>query len=238
MLGDPKPNVRRPADEGRVGKARIERRERIEARWSGEEGGLVADEHVSVVGEGGERRGALSRRRREPVGGRAVAGLERRREYRAIAGASAEIAGELVTEPAVGLRRARMVGGEQAHHDPGRAEAALRGMVVDHRLLQRMQLAARGEVFNRDELCAVELAQKQNAGVERLVGEPAALELRQRHGACAAIALGAAFLGPLRSHLLAQPVENGRARGESVERNLAAAEKKAQGVARARRSWP
>ena len=51
-----------------------------------------------------------------------------------------------------------MVGGEQTHHDPGRTEAALRGVVVDHRLLQRMQLVARGKVFNRDELRAVELA--------------------------------------------------------------------------------
>ena len=126
-----------------------------------------------------------------------------------------------------------MVGGEQAHHDARRAEAALRRVIVDHRLLQRMQFAARGKVFNRDELRAVELAQKQNAGVERLVGEPAAPESRQRHGARAAIALGAAFLRPLGSHVLAQPVENGRAGGEPVERNLAAAETEAEGVARA-----
>ena len=126
-----------------------------------------------------------------------------------------------------------MVGGEQAHHDPGRAEAALRGVSVDHRLLQRMQFAACGEILDRDQLGAVELAQEQNAGVERLVGEPAALEPRQHHRACAAIPFGAAFLRSLRSHLLPQPIENGRARGELAEINIAAPKTKAQRIARA-----
>ena len=76
LLGDPEPNIGRPADERRVGKARIERRKRIEARRGGEEGGLAADEHVPMVGEGGERRGALSRRRGETVGRLADAGLQ------------------------------------------------------------------------------------------------------------------------------------------------------------------
>ena len=67
-----------------------------------------------------------------------------------------------------------MVGGEQAHHDPGCAEAALRGVSIDHRLLQRMQFAAGGEILDRDEFRALELAQEQNAGVERLIGEPTA----------------------------------------------------------------
>ena len=129
-----------------------------------------------------------------------------------------------------------MVGREQAHHNPGRAKAALRGVIVDHRLLQRMQLAACGQVLDRDELRAVELAQEQDAGVERLVGEPAATEPRQRDGAGAAIALRAAFLRPLRPHFLAQPVEDRRAGGESVERHLAATEVKAQRIAHAGRS--
>ena len=69
LLGDPETDIGRPADEGRIGKARIERSERIEARRGGEEGRLVADEHVLMVSEGGERRGALLRRRGETVGG-------------------------------------------------------------------------------------------------------------------------------------------------------------------------
>ncbi|HWY84420.1 MAG TPA: hypothetical protein VNY10_21235, partial [Roseiarcus sp.] len=66
-----------------------------------------------------------------------------------------------------------MVGGEQAHHDTGRAKAALRGVSINHRLLQRMEFATAGKVLDRDQLGAVELAQEQNTGVEGLVGEPA-----------------------------------------------------------------
>ena len=170
--------------------------------------------------------------RRESVGRRAVARLQRRREDRTITGASAEISGELVTKPRVGLRRARMVGGEQAHHDPGRAEAALRGVNVDHRLLQRMQFPARGEILDRDQFRAVELAQEQNTGVERLVSQPASAQPRQHHRACAAIPFGAAFLRSVRSHLLPQPVEDGRARGELSKTNLAASKTKTQRISR------
>jgi hypothetical protein len=105
-----------------------------------------------------------------------------------------------------------MVGGEQTHHDTGRAKAALRGVSVDHCLLQRMQFGAGSEILDRDELGAVELAQEQNAGVERLIGEPATPKPRQHHRACAAIPFGAAFLRSLRSHLLSQPVEDSRTR--------------------------
>jgi hypothetical protein len=105
-----------------------------------------------------------------------------------------------------------MVSGEQAHHDSGRAEAALRGVSVDHRPLQRMQFGPGSEILDRDELGAVELAQEQNTGVERLVSKPASAQPRQHHRACAAIPFGAAFLRSLRSHFLSQPVENSRAR--------------------------
>ena len=89
-----------------------------------------------------------------------------------------------------------------------------------------------GEILDRDQLGAVELAQEQNAGVERLVGEPAAPEPRQHHRACAAIPFGAAFLRSLRSHLLPQPVEDGRAGGELAESNVPAPKTKAQRIAR------
>ncbi len=72
LLGDPQADVGRAADQGRVGKARIERGEQIEARRGGEEGLLVADEHVLLAGKRGERGGALPRRRGEAVGGLAA----------------------------------------------------------------------------------------------------------------------------------------------------------------------
>jgi hypothetical protein len=128
-----------------------------------------------------------------------------------------------------------MVGGKQAHHDPRRAEAALRGVSVNHRLLQRMQFGADGEILDRDELGAVELAQEQNAGVERLIGEPTAPEPRQHHRARAAISLGAALLRSLRSHVLPQPIEDGRARGELSKFNISAAKMKAKRIPRGSR---
>ena len=99
-----------------------------------------------------------------------------------------------------------MVGGEQAHHDPGRAEAALRGVSFDHRLLKRMQFAVSGKILDRDELRAVELAQKKNAGVEGLVDEPSVLQPRQHHRARSAIPFRAPFLRSSRSRLLSQPI--------------------------------
>ena len=117
-----------------------------------------------------------------------------------------------------------MIGGEQAHDDAGRAETALRGVMVDHRLLHRMERVAVGEILDRDEFRAVELAEQQNAGVERFVAQPPAPQPRQHDRTGAAIALGAAFFRPFGSHFLAQPVKNGRARRETVERDLAAAE--------------
>jgi hypothetical protein len=109
-----------------------------------------------------------------------------------------------------------MIGGEQAHHDPRCAEAALRAVQVDHRLLHRMEDAAIGEILDRDQLRAVELADKQDAGVDRVVTEPAAAKAGEHHRAGAAIALAAPLLRPFGQRLLAQPVEHGRARGDAV----------------------
>src|SRR5580658_11254216 len=99
-----------------------------------------------------------------------------------------------------------------------------------------MQFAACSEILDRDQLGAVELAQEQNAGVERLVDEPVPLESRQHHGACAAIPFGAAFLRSLRSHFLPQPVEDSGARGELAESNVPTPKSKAQRIARGGRS--
>src|ERR1700733_15664458 len=60
LLCDPEPNISRPADESRIGKARIERRQRVEARRSREEDGLVANDHMLMAGE--KARCAIGRR--------------------------------------------------------------------------------------------------------------------------------------------------------------------------------
>ena len=210
LLGDPEADVGRPADQRGAGVAGIERGERIEARRSGEKARLVSDEKVPPVGERGERSGPLIGRGGEPVGGRAVAGRKARVDDRPVAGAAAEIAGELIAEARRRRRGPRMIGGEQAHHDARRAEAALRAVQVDHRLLDRMERVALGEILDGDEFDAVELAKQQDAGVDRLVAQPPALQARQDNRAGAAVAFAAALLRSLGERLLAQPVEHRR----------------------------
>ena len=108
-------------------------------------------------------------------------------------------------------------------------------MRIDHRLLQRMQIGASGEILDRDQFGAVELAQEQNAGVERLIGEPTAPEPRQHDGARAAISLGAAFFRSLRSDVLPQPIEHSRARGDLSKLNISTAKTKAKRIPRGSR---
>jgi hypothetical protein len=56
--------------------------------------------------------------------------------------------------------------GKQRHHETRRAEAALRAMKVDQRLLDRMQAAVMGKILNGDEICAVGLAGQRDARVD------------------------------------------------------------------------
>ncbi len=121
-----------------------------------------------------------------------------------------------------------MIGGENAHHDARGAEAALRTVMIDHRLLHGMQRAALGKVLDSDELGAVELAQEDDTDVDRLMHELAAFQPRQHRSARAAIAFGAPFLGPRGGLLFAQPVQHGRTRREPVERDLPATKSKTQ----------
>src|SRR5580693_3781359 len=107
--------------------------------------------------------------------------------------------------------------------------------MIDHRLLHRMQRLAISEVLDRDELRAVELAQEQDAGIDRLAGQLAATEPRQHDRAGAAITLGATFLRTRGALVLAQPVEHSGARREAVERDLAPAKPEAQRVTAFRR---
>ena len=101
-------------------------------------------------------------------------------------------------------------------------------MQIDHRLLNRMEDAADGEILDRDQFGAVELAEKQDAGVDGLVAEAAPAQPGEHDRAGAAVAFVTPLFGPPGERLLAQPVEYGRARREAVERDVAAAEPEAQ----------
>ena len=119
---------------------------------------------------------------------------------RRIAGATAEVAGELV----VMIGGVIGMGGDHRHDEAWGAKTALAAVEIDHCLLHRMQGAIRmSDAFDRAYGFAVELRQEQDAGVQRsgaaLVGD--------HHGARAAIALVAAFLGAGETTVLAQPVQ-------------------------------
>jgi hypothetical protein len=93
------------------------------------------------------------------------------------------------------------------------AEAALRAVVIDHRLLDGVERAVGGsEPFDRAQRLAVELGQEEDAGVERA---GAAGGVGQQDRAGAAVAFVAALLGAGEAAILAQPVER-RAGGRGV----------------------
>ena len=66
-----------------------------------------------------------------------------------------------------------------------------------------------GEIIDGHDFLAVDLAEQQDAGIDRLIDELAVLERAQRHGAGAAVAFAAAFLGAARAFIEPQIVEQG-----------------------------
>ena len=77
----------------------------------------------------------------------------------------------------------------------------------NHRLLHRVQATARGEVVDGDDVLAVALAQKLDAGIDRFISDSAVFHAANGDRARAAIALVAAFLRALRAFAQAQIVE-------------------------------
>ena len=100
----------------------------------------------------------------------------------------------------------------------------------DHRLLQRVQRLALGQILDRDEFRPVELPQQQNAGVHGVVAQPPGSRARQNDRTGAAVALGAALLRPPGASPFAQPVEHSRTRRKPFELNLAPPKPEAQGA--------
>src|SRR6056297_213296 len=77
-----------------------------------------------------------------------------------------------------------------------------------------MQRATLCEILHGDEIHPVDLAEQQDAGIDRLVDETPVPNPPERDGAGAAITLPAALLGAERANLLAQIIEQ---RGTRME---------------------
>ena len=52
------------------------------------------------------------------------------------------------------------------HDESGSAEATLRTVAVDHRLLDAVEVSVAGETFNGDDVAAVQLKDKSNTRVD------------------------------------------------------------------------
>ena len=110
---------------------------------------------------------------------------------RQIAGASAQIALDGVI-----VELTFVATGKQAHHESGRAIAALRCMAIDHGLLYRMQGLAIGQMLHADHFAAGQEAERQQAAVDRAIAAlSVCADIDQGHRASTAVAIGAAFLG-------------------------------------------
>ena len=139
--------------------------------------------------------------------GEAAAAALRRRDDRLVAGAAAEVALQRRLDLAlrgVGLAHPEPV---ERHHDPRRAEAALAAVEIHHRLLHRMQFAAARQVLHRHHVAEIDRGQQPDAGVHRLIDQPAPRPAPHQHRAGAAVALGAALLGAAQPPRQPQMVE-------------------------------
>ena len=189
LLGDPQADIGGPGDDAGLG---------------------MREEEVGQLVGGGRMAVSGPQRAQRRDDGLVIFGRHRhglaRREDRAVAGAAAQIAGDDVAHRhALGARRADAAAVER-HHEAGRAEAALRAVALDQLALDRVRAA---QAFDGPQRLAVEHRQEEDAGIDRAPLDRVAVQLAEQHGAGAAIALGAAFLGAGAAERVAQIVEDG-----------------------------
>jgi hypothetical protein len=112
---------------------------------------------------------------------------------------------------------------EQAHHEAGRAVAALRTAAGRHRLLHLGEFALLRERFDGVELTVRRRWQRHQAGIDDPIGGAALLVGDHRHGTGAALTFGASFLGS-REPARPDEVEQRYVRRDLTDVNLAAVE--------------
>ena len=193
LFSHPKPDISRPGDQGGVRVREIPGCQFV---------AVARAEHAGGAAPG--PRGYLGRKkvtvRLHPVWNPSAFRSLGRPDDRRIAGAAAQVAGKLI----VMVGRAIEVRHGHADDKAWRAKAALAAMMGDHRLLHRVKCAARaGDALDRSHRLAVKLRQEEDACVQRL----RAILIRDHHGAGAAVALIAAFLGAGQPARFAQPVK-------------------------------
>nr|GEU28080.1 hypothetical protein [Tanacetum cinerariifolium] len=210
LLGDPQADVGGAGQQRGVRMGGAQRHQFVHRarRIKGAAAGRVADARLALQGaQLGRDGGAVERHARQFR--HAVGSVD----DGAVAGAATQVAGQAVVDFAAlcGLAVFIEVHAPQRHHESRRAEAALRAMTVHHGLLHRVQRAAvLLQVFDRKQRLAIERGRELDAGIDRLHVQLAGrIEAADDHGAGAAIALGAAFLGAGGVQVFAQVLEHG-----------------------------
>ena len=167
------------------------------------------------------------------VGGIAIVGhMLGRPEDRGIAGAAAEIALQRLGDFGPARHGIAHVERIERHDDAGRAEAALRAMVVEHRLLDRVEAAGpAAKMLDGHDVAAVERGDEADAGRHRFIDEFALEEAPDQHGAGAAIALGAALLRAGQPKLEPQVIEKRPVRPQRAKPDDAVVEKETDVIA-------
>ena len=227
LLGDPQADVGAAGKNARGRLGLLDVRERLDcARRVELLAGVLVVERV-VAFERGERRGERGDVHRRFRRGR-IEHAHRRIDDRPIAGAAAQVAGQRIADRfARGHRAVRaallvtmlFVYRPHRHDEARRAEAALRAVAFDHRLLHRMQRAVRlAQVFDGVERFAVERGHELDARVDRLEVDAARrVALADHDRACAAVAFGAAFLGAGAMRVFAQILQHGAGDGRVLD---------------------
>jgi len=209
LLGHPQADVRRAGHQARLRQSGAQRDELGERARRVKLAGGAGVRQGRVLREGGQalRDGRLVGRH-PGAGGHGAGGVD----DRPVAGAAAQVAAQRIgclaaRHGALAALALVLVQRVQAHHEARRAEAALRAVRIDQRLLHRVQRAAgAAQLIDRDELLAVERADEGDAAIDGAPAQAARAGLTHHHGAGAAVALGAALLGALEPALLAQPL--------------------------------
>ncbi len=208
LLGDPQSHVGRTCDDGRLRIAGGKIAKRVRTGRPCDEAVSRSAEQIGSVLQLRQLPGRLVRGPGPAVERRAGAGPGGRIDDGAIARAAAEIAGDLVDDVLPRRRLAGMIEREERHDESRRAEAALRTVQVDHRLLHRMQRSIFGKVVDGDELLAVDLAHQQDAGIHGFIDETPVTQTAEGHRAGATVSFVAALLGAARLLLKPEIVEN------------------------------
>ena len=118
--------------------------------------------------------------------------------------------------------------GVKRHDKTGGTEAALAAMEIDHSLLHGMQTPlGAGEMFNRDDMTAVQRRQKTDAGIHGFIVQHAILKPPNHNRTGPAIAFRTAFLGAGQTLLKPQIVQKRQCGFHAWDRLFLSVQKKA-----------